>query len=123
MIVNPRYHGNPAWYWNRGYPWYPAQTYWGGGFWGTLAIAATSAAVFGYIYGSSGDQYVSYQVQPDSPGAQLLQAYGLTQTPCGPPDLVVIYGPDDSVICAYPNNLVAAGTYNVDPSTLTISSY
>ena len=103
--------------------WYPAVGYWGGGFWGTLAIAATSAAIFGYIVGSSGDQYVSYQVQPSSPGAQLLQAYQLTQTPCGPPNLVVIYGPDNSVICAYPNNLVSAGTYSVDPSTLTISSY
>lgn len=123
VIVNPIYHGRPAWGWNRGYAWYPAPAYWGGGFWGTLAIAATSAAVFGYIYGSSGDQYVSYQVQPNSPGAQLLQAYQLTQTPCGPPNLVVIYGPDNSVICAYPNNLVSAGTYNVDPSTLTISSY
>ncbi len=123
VIVNPRYYGHPAWYWNRGYTWYPAPAYWGGGFWGTLAIAATSAAIFGYIYGSSGDQYVSYQVQPNSPGAQLLQAYQLTQTPCGPPDLVVIYGPDNSVICAYPNNLVSAGTYSVDPSTLTISSY
>ncbi|HTZ53948.1 MAG TPA: hypothetical protein VMB20_02710 [Candidatus Acidoferrum sp.] len=123
VIVNPRYHGNPAWYWNRGVAWYPAPAYWGGGFWGTLAIAATSAAIFGYIAGSSGDQYVSYQVQPNSPGAQLLQAYSLTQTPCGPPNLVVIYGPDNSVICAYPNNLVSAGTYSVDPSTLTISSY
>jgi hypothetical protein len=123
VIVNPIYHGRPAWGWNRGYPWYPAPTYWGGGFWGTLAIAATSAAIFGYIAGSSGDQYISYQVQPSSPGAQLLQAYGLTQTPCGPDNLVVIYGPDNSVICAYPNDLVSAGTYSVDPSTLTISSY
>lgn len=123
VVVNPRYRGHPAWYWNRGVAWYPAPAYWGGGFWGTLAIAATSAAIFGYIAGSSGDQYVSYQVQPNSPGAQLLQAYGLTQTPCGPPNLVVIYGPDNSVICAFPNNLVSAGTYSVDPSTLTISSY
>jgi hypothetical protein len=123
VVVNPIYRGHPAWYWNRGVAWYPAPAYWGGGFWGTLAIAATSAAVFGYIVGSSGAQYVSYQVQPNSPGAQLLQAYGLTQTPCGPPNLVVIYGPDNSVICAYPNNLVSAGTYSVDPSTLTISSY
>ena len=123
VIVNPIYHGRPSWYWNRGVAWYPSPLYWGGGFWGSLAIAATSAAVFGYIYGSSGDQYVSYQVQPNSPGAQVLQAYQLTQTPCGPPDLVVLYGPDNSVICAYPNNLVSAGAYSVDPSTLTISSY
>jgi len=46
----------------------------------------------------------------------------LTQTPCGPPNLVVILGPDNSVICAYPNNLVAPGEYSLDPSTLTIVS-
>jgi len=122
VIVNPIYRG-PAWGWNRGVAWYPAPAYWGGGFWGTLAIAATSAAIFGYIVGANNQQIVSYQVQPNSPGAQLLQNYQLTQTPCGPPNLVVIYGPDNSVICAYPNSLVSAGTYNLDPSTLTISSY
>jgi hypothetical protein len=122
VIVNPIYRG-PAWGWNRGIAWYPAPAYWGGGFWGTLAIAATSAAVFGYIYGANNQQIVSYQVQPNSPGAQMLANYQLTQTPCGPPNLVVIYGPDNSVICAYPNNLVSAGTYSLDPSTLTISSY
>jgi hypothetical protein len=122
IVVNPVYRG-PAWGWNRGLAWYPAPAYWGGGFWGTLAIAATSAAVFGYIYGQNNQQIVSYQVQPNSPGAQMLANYQLTQTPCGPPNLVVIYGPDNSVICAYPNNLVSAGTYSLDPSTLTISSY
>jgi hypothetical protein len=122
-VVNPVWRGRPAWGWNRGVAWYPAAAYWGGGFWGTLAIAAASAAVFGYIYGANGSQWVSYQVQPNSPGAILLQNYQLTQTPCGPPNLVVIYGPNDSVICAFPNNLVAPGVYSVDPSTLTISSY
>ncbi|HEX8806029.1 MAG TPA: hypothetical protein VF741_03725 [Candidatus Aquilonibacter sp.] len=122
-IVNPIWRGHPAWYWNRGVAWNPAAAYWGGGFWGTLAIAAASAAVFGYIYGANGAQYVSYQVMPDSPGAILLQNYGLTQTPCGPDNLVVIYGPNNSVICAFPNNLVAPGVYTVDPTTLTISSY
>ncbi len=122
VVVNPVYRG-PAWGWNRGVAWYPAPAYWGGGFWGTLAIAATSAAVFGYIVGQNNQQIVSYQVQPNSPGAQMLANYQLTQTPCGPPNLVVIYGPDNSVICAYPNNLVSAGTYQLNPSTLTISSY
>jgi hypothetical protein len=51
-----------------------------------------------------------------------LQNYGLQQTPCGPPDLVVIWGPDNSVICAYPNNLVGPGNYGVDPSSLTLIS-
>jgi hypothetical protein len=122
VVVNPGYRG-PAWGWNRGVAWYPAPAYWGGGFWGPLAIAATSAAVFGYIYGQNNQQIVSYQVQPNSPGAQMLMNYQLTQTPCGPDNLVVIYGPDNSVICAYPNNLVSAGTYSLDPSTLTLSSY
>jgi hypothetical protein len=122
VVVNPIYRG-PAWGWNRGVAWYPAPAYWGGGFWGTLAIAATSAAIFGYIVGQNNQQIVSYQVQPNSPGAQMLMNYQLTQTQCGPPNLVVIYGPDNSVICAYPNNLVSAGTYSLDPSTLTLSSY
>jgi hypothetical protein len=34
----------------------------------------------------------------------------------------VIYGPNNSVICAYPNNLVAAGNYSVDSQTLTLVS-
>ena len=112
VVVNPIYRG-PAWGWNRGVAWYPAPAYWGGGFWGTL----------GYIYGQNNQQYVSYQVQPNSPGAQMLMNYQLTQTQCGPDNLVVIYGPNNSVICAYPNNLVSAGTYSLDPSTLTLSSY
>jgi hypothetical protein len=46
----------------------------------------------------------------------------LTQAPCGPPNLVVIYGPNNSVICATPNELVAAGNYSVNTSNLTIVS-
>jgi hypothetical protein len=34
----------------------------------------------------------------------------------------VIYGPNNSVICATPNHLVAAGNYSVNSSTLTIVS-
>jgi hypothetical protein len=123
IVRNPVWFGRPAWGWNRGLAWSPAAAYWGGGFWGTLAIAAAQAAIFGYIVGANGSQWVSYQVQPNSPGAQLLMNYQLTQTPCGPPNLVVIYGPNDSVICAFPNNIVAPGVYSVDPSTLTISSF
>jgi hypothetical protein len=121
VVVNPVYRG-PAWGWNHGVAWYPAPSYWGGGFWGSLAIAATSAAVFGAIVNSQNQRIYSYQVQPQSPGATLLSNYGLTQTPCGPPNLVVIYGPNNSVICAYPNNLVSAGNYNLDTSTLSLTS-
>ena len=48
-----------------------------------------------------------------SPGATLLSNYGLRQVPCGPSGLVVIYGPNLGIICAYPNGLVAAGNYAV----------
>jgi hypothetical protein len=64
--------------------------------------------------------YPSYQTQVTSPGAQLLANYGLQQTQCGQPNLVVIWGPDNSVICTYPNNLVSAGNYELDPATLTL---
>jgi hypothetical protein len=122
VIANPVY-GGPAWGWNRGVVWAPAPAYWGGGFWGAMAIGVTSAAVFGAIVNSNTHQtYTSYQVQPSSPGATLLSNYKLTQTQCGPPNLVAIYGPNNSVICAYPNNIVSAGNYNVDSSNLSIVS-
>lgn len=122
VIYNPHHWG--GWGWNRGVPWYPAPIYWGGGFWGPFAI---SGFVVGVLFGSIIDYqnqviYPSYQVEPSSPGAQLLQNYGLQQTECGPPDLVVIWGPGNSVICAFPNNLVAAGNYQLDPTTLSLVS-
>src|SRR5271156_49691 len=116
-IENP-HHWNGSWGWNRGAIWQPAPTYWGGGFWGPWALGAlTGAILFGSIIDYD-DQviYPSYQVDVDSPGAQLLQNYGLQQTECGPPNLVVIWGPDNSVICAYPNDTVAPGNYELDPA-------
>ena len=118
-VTNPVYHG--TWGWNGGYAWYPAPYYYGGGFWGAFAIGVTSAAVYGSIVANN-TTYNSYQVQSESPGAKLLSSYGLTQTQCGPPNLVVIYGPNNSVICAHPNNLVSAGNYSIDTQTLTIVS-
>jgi hypothetical protein len=123
IIVNPVYPPGPAWGWNRGVAWYPAPYYWGGGFWGALAIGATSAAIGAAVYGSiviDNQTYTSYQVEPASPGATLLKNYQLRQTQCGPPDLVVIYGPDNSIICAFPSQYVAPGYYNLDPSQLSI---
>jgi hypothetical protein len=120
-VTNPVYHGYPAWGWNAGMAWYPAPYYYGGGFWGAMAIGAASAAVYGTIVANS-QTITSYQVQPSSPGAKLLESYKLTQTPCGPAGLVVIYGPNNSAICAQPNALVAAGYYNVDSSNLSIVS-
>jgi hypothetical protein len=122
VIHNPRRWG--GWGWNRGIHWYPAPIYWGGGFWGPFATGGlTTGLLFGSIIDYQ-DQaiYPSYQIEPSSPGAELLENYGLQQTECGPPNLVVIWGPDNSVICAYPNDMVGPGNYQLDPTTLTIVS-
>jgi len=95
------------WYWHSGLAWAPAPAYWGGGFWGDFAIGLSIG---------------SYNVQPDSPGAQLLANYGLTQGPCDQDNMVQIYGPDGSEICAYPNDTVAPGQYQIDMSTLSLVS-
>ena len=120
-VTNPVY-GYPVYGWNGGYPWYPAPYYYGGGFWGPFAVGVTSAAVYGSIVAANNQTITSYQVETSSPGAKLLESYHLTQTACGPPGLVVIYGPNNSVICADPNNLVSAGNYSVNSQTLTIVS-
>jgi hypothetical protein len=123
VVQNPR-HWSGNWQWNRGLAWEPAPTYWGGGFWGPFAIGAlAAAALYGYIVDPQSQVYYpSYQVEPDSPGAQLLQNYGLQQTPCGADNLVVIWGPDNSVICAFPNDTVGPGNYDLDPTTLSLVS-
>jgi hypothetical protein len=113
---------NGTWGWNHHVAWNPAPVYWGGGFWGPYAIASlTGDVLFGSIVDYQ-DQliYPSYQVEPESPGEQFLQDYGLQQTQCGPPDLVVIWGPNNSVICAFPDGSVAPGNYEVDPETFTL---
>jgi hypothetical protein len=122
VVSNPNHWGHYGW--NHGRVWYPAPIYWGGGFWGPFALGAlTGALLYGSIIDYPDQQiYPSYQIQPLTPGAQLLQNYNLTQTPCGPPNLVVIWGPGDSVICAFPNNFVDAGNYQLDPTTLTLVS-
>jgi hypothetical protein len=118
-ILYPNYNPNP-WGWNHGVIWAPSPAYWGGGFWGPYAYGL-GFTYFGAV-AYSGQSYDSYQVAVDSPGADLLEAYGLTQTPCGPPNLVVIWGTDGSVVCAFPNRLVAPGEYTIDPDTLTLVS-
>jgi len=121
VIANP-HHFSGTWGWNHGIAWRPAPTYWGGGFWGPWALGALAGAtLFGAIVDdSSQTEYPSYQVEPDSPGAQALQSYGLQQTECGPPNLVEIWGPDNSVVCAVPNDTVAPGDYELDPATLNL---
>jgi hypothetical protein len=119
VIPNPYRWG--GWGWNHGLTWYPVPYYWGYGFWGPWGLLATPTAAFGsvvdYEYGAD---HSSYGVGPQSPGAQLLYDYGLTQTVCGSANLVVVWGPDNSPICAYSNRLVAPGNYQADPATLTI---
>jgi hypothetical protein len=126
VINNPRYGGGAAYGWNGGVAWAPAPYYYGGGFWGAMAIGVTSAAVFGAITEEDEEThqnvtYNSYQVQPNSPGSTFLSSYQLTQVQCGPPNLVVVYGPQDSVICANPNNTVAAGNYQLNTDTLSLT--
>jgi hypothetical protein len=120
-VTNPVYARYPAWGWNGGTTWYAAPYYWGGGFWGPFAVGAATAVAYGSI-AANNVTYTSYEVQPTSAGAKLLEAYHLTQTQCGPSGLVVIYGPNNGVICARPNDLVAAGNYSVNVSTLTLVS-
>ncbi len=66
--------------------------------------------------------YESYQASSGSPGANLLSNYGLQQVPCGGSGQVVIYGPNNGVICANPNGRVAAGNYAVNQNDLTLQS-
>lgn len=121
-VSNPMYYGYPAYGWNAGVAWYPAPIYYGGAFWGAYYVGAATAVAYGSVVAANNVTIASYQVEPQTPGAKLLTSYKLTQTQCGPPDLVVIYGPNDSAICAKPNQLVAAGNYSVDPTTLSLVS-
>ncbi len=113
-VVSPHFYAQ-AWQWNGGAAWYPRPAYWGGGFWGNFALGVSFN---NYNYGG----YGGYIVQQQSPGAQLLANYQLTQTSCDQPNLVDILGPDGSEICAYPNNMVSPGAYDVDYATLTLNS-
>lgn len=86
-----------------------------------MAIGVTSAAVYGAIVDEDTDvTYNSYEVQSGTPGATFLTTYQLTQTQCGPPNLVVVYGPENSVICAQPNSNVGEGSYRLDTVTLDL---
>jgi hypothetical protein len=114
----------PAWGWNGYVPWYPAPYYYGGGFWGPFWGGVGLTVAFGEYYDEeTKEKEQSYEVQPDSPGAKVLASYELTQAQCGPPtSVVVIQGPNNSVVCANPNARVAAGIYDLDVQNLTITS-
>jgi len=121
-IPNPIQPGGCCYYWNGGAAWYPAPYYWGGGFWGPYAFGVT-AVLYGEIEDEENDvTYNSYEVQPNTHGASFLTAYQLTQVACGPPGLVVVYGPEQSVVCANPNQYVGEGSYQLDTATLSLVS-
>lgn len=125
IIVNPRWRpGWNHWWWNGNRPWYPTPNYWGGGFWGNLAIGLSSAAVAGAIAGSianANNNNPQVVVVSNSPGGQLLGSYELVQVPCSSGNnLVVISGPANSVICARPTAAVPAGFYTVDTANLAL---
>jgi hypothetical protein len=84
-----------------------------------MAIGVTSAAVFGAIV-EDDVTYNSYEVQPETPGAGFLTTYQLTQVQCGSPGLVVVHGPENSVVCANPNSYVGEGSYRLDTVTLSL---
>ncbi len=112
VLVNPRPWGGANWAWNAGRPWTANASFWGGGFWGAFAGAALTTAIWNQT------RFTSPAV--GSPGWALFQNYGLTPTRCGPQNLVYIYGPNNSVMCAFPNRYVPAGFYSVDPVTLQL---
>jgi hypothetical protein len=121
-VQNPIYNG-PNYGWNGGVVWAPVPYYWGGGFWGPWAWGVTSVYVYGEIHDEEEDvTYNSYQVQPGTPGETFLNSYQLVQVPCGPPNLVVVYGPEQSVICATPNQYVGVGEYQLDTTSLSLIS-
>lgn len=122
IIVNPRGVNRGSWWWNGNRAWYPTSNYWGGGFWGNLAIGVTSAAVAGAVAGSVSNAntvYTAPTIVVNSPGGQMFSSYGLVQTSCDG-SVVVIYGPSNSVICAVPTATVPAGDYTIDTETLSL---
>ena len=117
-IQNPIYPGGGYYGWNGGMIWYPVPYYYGGGFWGPWTYGVT-------FYGAIEDEeehitYNSYQVEPGTPGETFLKSYQLTQVKCGPSGLVVVYGPENSVVCANPNSYVGVGEYRLETSTLEL---
>jgi hypothetical protein len=118
-IINNNPQRLGEWGWNGGIPWYPARNYWGYGFWGPWGLSASNVGQFGSV-ARGGAIYPSRYASISSPGAQLLMDYELHQTQCGPPNLVIIWGPNNSVICAHASTLALPGNYRLDPATLTI---
>lgn len=113
VLVNPRPYAS-NWAWNGGYQWYPQTNYWGGGFWGPFAAVSLMAGQA--IWNQNRYVQPSYAY----PGWYMYQNYGLQPVACGPQNLVYIYGPNNGVMCAYPNQYVMGGVYYVDPASLQL---
>ncbi|MFM1842562.1 MAG: hypothetical protein RLZZ490_1298 [Cyanobacteriota bacterium] len=123
VVVNPRGlgWGGSAWGWNGGRVWNPNYSYWGGGFWGGVAVGAVTAGVTSAIINANNNDPTYIVIEEESPGYILFDSYGLDQVQCiDSDDLVYIFGPQDSLICANPNSVVAAGYYDVNPDDLTL---
>lgn len=125
VVVNPRGRGGVAWGWNRGVAWYPRYNYWGGGFWGAFAIGAVTGGIIGAATSNNeNNTYIEnnyYIIEKDTPGYTLLSDYNLIQTQCiESNNIVIINGPENSQICALPNDIVPAGFYSIDMDTLTL---
>ena len=120
VVVNPRGWG--SWGWNNGRPWSPNYNYWGGGFWGSFAAGAAVTGLTAAAINAANDDSPEYIViQEGSPGNTLFSSYGLVQVQCVEGgNLVFIYGPQDSLICATPNSSVVAGFYDVNPTDMTL---
>ena len=120
IVANPR--GWNSWGWNGGSPWSPNYGFWGGGFWGSFALGAATAGVTSAIVSSASNNNDPNFVVIDSssPGNTLFTSYGLVQVACDSEDLVLIYGPQDSLVCARPTSDVPIGVYDVEPSDMTL---
>jgi hypothetical protein len=120
VVVNPR--GYNSWGWHGGSPWYPNRTYWGGGFWGPFAAGAVVGGITGSLITAAANQNNNtvIVVQQGTPGYNLLDSYGLKQTNRCDETVVIIYGPENSIICATPNTIVRAGRYDIDAEKLIL---
>jgi hypothetical protein len=121
VVANPQ-AARGSWWWNHYLVWHPSPAFWGGGFWGELALADLGLAprMGSVVDDQQHPLATTFGVERASPGAQLLQDYGLQQAVCGPPDLAIIWGPQNGVVCANPTATIVAGDSLVDPAAFTL---
>ena len=122
-IITQPYYDLSDWWWNNGNRWYPDNYYWGHGFWGNfissmINIGLTNALI-NSNYANETPNYVV--IEDDSPGYYLFNKYNLTQVECDiSQNLVFIYGPQNSLMCAIPNENVPSGYYEVNTESLVL---